>query len=126
MLWIPRSLAHRLRALFKRTFGARVSHDLWLRLSATATGLTVRAATYDVALEYRVVDRFPPAEFAVKLDALQDCASPSDDPVSFSAIPMARCSWPGKIRVFPGNKCANRRRKALPEFPAAGHRIGDE
>jgi hypothetical protein len=83
MTIIPESVLRSFHAVTKRLFG-RARHDsVWLSVTATPEQLALRTAWNDLALEFRIQNRFEPATFAVRLEQLAGCEAKSPDPVSF-------------------------------------------
>ena len=116
MLTIPRSLARRVRAVFKRAFGGSRRDELHVRLCATPGALCIRAVSHDVAVEHRLAGDFQPCEIIVPLDLLADCEAKSEDLVSFETTDDSRVVARWDDRGIPQQRAVQQPVK-LPEFP---------
>lgn len=86
LITIPRSLVRQVRAVFRRVMhpSARTPAPP-VQLSADATGLTIRAASHDAAVEYRLPGTYTPTDIRLPFDFLEDCEGRTDEPVTIEA-----------------------------------------
>ena len=117
MLNIPRSLARQLRAVFTRALGKSRRGDSWAKFHATADELVVQATSEDIAVEYRVSDRFEPADFVLPLELLRDCEAKLMDAVAFDRADDGRVTAYWEHRGIPQQRTGDVPTKELPEFP---------
>ena len=119
MISIARSLARRLRAVFRRAGLHKVNDGGRVLFAAGTEGLIVQAASPEVMIEYREAGSFAPESLVVPLQLLEDCEGPKDDPVTLEASGKSKvtAAWtdgriPQLVSVDAG-KAAD-----VPVFPA--------
>ena len=81
MIEIPRKLLRELRSVLAKAFGRRSKSqegtELWF--SAGPEGLTLRAATAEVAIAYHLTESCAPQQFHIPVAVLDECAGRSQD-----------------------------------------------
>jgi hypothetical protein len=122
MITITRSLARRLRAVFRRagikplgSYGPRVSFQAGL------DGLRIHSLTADTAVQYLQPGEYPREEFAVPMDLLDACRGKRDDPVMLEARTKKKivASWLDAGIPQRAEYDAEPIKKPFPEMPAA-------
>ena len=118
MLTISRSLARRLRAVFRRVIRG---NGAFVLLTAGRDGLSASLCSWDHAVVYHQPGSVAADEIAIPLAALDDFAGKSEDPVTLEVVS------PGKVQArwndanvpqIVAYECGDGNRKpAMPEAP---------
>ena len=123
MLTITRSLARRLRAVFRRAGIGKAHGGYGQRALFLANGdtLRIRAMTCNAAVEYQAAHQGGPVQALLPLDLLAACEGSKPDPVQldFSITDKVTASWTDKrvpvVLDFPTSTPDD----ALPPFPSS-------
>lgn len=96
MITITRKQAQQLRAVFRRCgIKPSVHSGQRAKFSTGLDGLHVRAAVYDVAVDYHIPGQLTAEEVSLPLDCLDACEDRRDEPVTLELQPRNRVlvSW---------------------------------
>jgi hypothetical protein len=85
MLQISRSLAHQLRAVFRKLASRSTANIAKVSFTAGPKGLHIRLHRTEILGEYHEEGEYSPVEFIISLQALADFEGRNGDPVTFEA-----------------------------------------
>ena len=87
MIQIPRSVARKFRAVFRKTVlpGEPTPRPPAVLFHASRDGLVMRSQSIHVAVEYDLPGKFAPEQLAIPLDALERFEGRDDSPVSLES-----------------------------------------